>query len=201
MSSGRAGAALSRWELAAETIAVKIRWFGLLFGYVLVNFGEQGEAHRGILNAILALGTAYTLLDTYYSIRGRVFLGRYPLFISLMETVFIGLLCYYDGGLDSSFRYYYFLSLICCAMRYTSRVTYAACALHCASYSLLYLALPAEQRRPAALVLMLVSGLPTSWAMPAASRPKAAIFSWCRTWAWACCSSRVRSAMRASSWA
>ena len=27
----------SGWELAAETIAVKIRWFGLLVGYVLVN--------------------------------------------------------------------------------------------------------------------------------------------------------------------
>ena len=44
-----------------------------------------------------------------------------------------------------------------------------------------------------------VSGLPTSWAMPAASRPNAAIFSWWRTWAWDSCSSRVRSAMRASS--
>src|SRR5438045_1164922 len=46
---------LSRWELAAETIAVKIRWFGILFGYLLVNFGDAGE-HRPILNAILALG-------------------------------------------------------------------------------------------------------------------------------------------------
>ena len=49
--------------------------------------------------------------------------------------------------------------------------------------------------------LIEVSGLPTSWAMPAASRPNAAIFSWCSTCACASCSSRVRSAMRASSWA
>src|SRR5262249_34174259 len=37
MATVRAQAGLSRWELAAETIAVKIRWFGLLVGYVLVN--------------------------------------------------------------------------------------------------------------------------------------------------------------------
>ena len=41
-----------------------------------------------------------------------------------------------------------------------------------------------------------VSGLPTSWAMPAARSPKAAIFSWWSTWACASWSSRVRSAMR-----
>ena len=70
----------SRWELAAETIAVKIRWFGLLVGYVLVNV-EPGDHARAVLNAILALGGVYALLDTYYSLRGRVFLGRYPLSI------------------------------------------------------------------------------------------------------------------------
>ena len=28
-------AAPARWELAAETIAIKIRWFGVLVGYLL----------------------------------------------------------------------------------------------------------------------------------------------------------------------
>src|SRR5262245_11463701 len=95
-----------RWELAAETIAVKIRWFGLLFGYIFVNLDDPGSERRAVLNAILTLGAAYTVLDTYYSVRGRVFLGRYPLFISLIEAVFIGLLCFFQGGLDSAFRYY-----------------------------------------------------------------------------------------------
>jgi signal transduction histidine kinase len=155
------------WELAAETIAVKIRWFGLLVGYVLVNADGPEGTGRALLNAILALGAVYALLDTAYGLRGRVFLGRFPLFIALMEALFIGVLCYYHGGLESSFRYYYFLSLICCAMRYTSRVTYAACALHCASYSLLYLALPVEQRRPAAVVLMVVVLGWVTWASDA----------------------------------
>ena len=35
-----------------------------------------------------------------------------------MEALFIGLLCYFDAGLESPFRYYYFLSLICCAIRH-----------------------------------------------------------------------------------
>jgi signal transduction histidine kinase len=144
----RPAAVPGRWELAAETIAVKIRWFGLLVGYVLVNVGS-GDFDRPTLNAILALGAGYALLDTYYGVRGRVFLQRYPLFISLMEALFIGLLCFGYGGLDSPFRYYYLLSLICCAIRHSMRVTYLTCLLHCASYSLLYLALPADKRSAA----------------------------------------------------
>src|SRR5438270_12214204 len=89
----------SPWELAAETISVKIRWFGLLVGYVLVNVDDASLDRRWILTAILTLGAAYTLLDTWFSLRGRVFLGRYPLSISLMESLFIGLLCYCPTGL------------------------------------------------------------------------------------------------------
>jgi two-component system, NtrC family, sensor kinase len=154
MGTPEPAAGLSRWELAAETIAVKIRWFGLLVGYVLVNTSDPGDTPLAVLNAILALGTVYAVLDTAYSVRGRVFLGRSPLLISGMEALFIGLLCFYHGGLDSSFRYYYFLSLICCAIRYPSWVTYATCAIHCASYSILYLALPPGQRQLLPLVLM-----------------------------------------------
>ena len=158
-----------QWELAAETIAVKIRWFGLLVGYLLVNVGAARESHRAFLNAILALGTVYALVDTYYGLRGQVFLRRYPLIISLMESVFIGLLCFFHGGLESSFRYYYLLSLICCAIRYSSQVTFATCAIHCASYGTLYLALPAERRDPLALALTLVVLGWVTWAGDAMS--------------------------------
>jgi len=167
MSTATPSAVSSRWELAAETIAVKIRWFGLLVGYLLVNFDEHGAEHRPVLNAILSLGAVYAVLDTYYSFRGRVFLGRYPLSISLMEALFIGLLCFYHGGLESSFRYYYLLSLVCCAIRYSSSVTYATYALHCTSYLMLYLALPDVQRRPVVLALTLVVLGWVTWASDA----------------------------------
>jgi signal transduction histidine kinase len=160
-------AAPRHWELAAEAIAVKIRWFGLLVGYLLVNLSGLTDARRPILNAILAVGAGYALLDAYYSLRGRVFLGRFPLVIASMEALFIGLLCYYHGGLESSFRYYYLLSLICCAIRYPSRVTYATCALHCASFGLLYLALPPEQRDGLVLLLTLVVLTWVTWASDA----------------------------------
>src|SRR3954452_23832424 len=126
----------SRWELAAETIVVKIRWFGLLVGYLLVNTAFPGEQpgfprdQAALLNAILALGVVYTLADTWFSVRGRILLARYPLSVSALEALFIGLLCYFHGGLASPFRYYYFLSLICCAIRHPAPVTYATCALH-----------------------------------------------------------------------
>ena len=154
--SGRHTATFSPWELAAETIAVKIRWFGLVVGYALVNLNPQDSSRQAVLNALLTLGLAYTLLDTYFSVRGRVFLGNWPLAVSAMEALFIGLLCYFDGGLNSPFRYYYFLSLICCAIRHASHVTYATCALHCLSYGLLYLALPPEGKRLASFMLTLV---------------------------------------------
>jgi two-component system NtrC family sensor kinase len=152
----RESAVPSPWELAAETIAVKIRWFGLLIGYVLVNLHPQDLSRQAVLNALLTLGLAYTLLDTYFSVRGQVFFGRSPLAVSVMEALFIGLLCYFDAGLNSPFRYYYFLSLICCAIRHPSHVTYATCALHCLSYGLLYLALPPESRLLTPFMLTLV---------------------------------------------
>jgi signal transduction histidine kinase len=159
-------AAPSRWELAAEAIAVKIRWFGLLIGYLLVNVA--GEAREPpLLNAILALGAVFTLADTWYSMRGRIFLARYPLSVSALEALFIGLLCSFHGGLDSPFRYYYFLSLICCAIRHDSQVTYATCALHCLSWGVLYFALPPEGRHPPTLVLMLVVLGWVTWASDA----------------------------------
>jgi signal transduction histidine kinase len=150
--------------LAAEAIAVKIRWFGVFIGYVLVNVGGHDPERRVVLNALLALGAAYTLLDTYFSARGRVFLGRYPLSIACMEALFIGLLCHYDGGPDSPFRYYYFLSLICCAIRYPTYVPYACCALHCLSYGALYAASPPESRRVLPFALTLVVLAWVTWA-------------------------------------
>jgi signal transduction histidine kinase len=91
-------------------------------------------------------------------------LGRYPLVISIMEALFIALLCFHDTGLNSPFRYYYFLSLICCAVRHSSLVTYTTCAFHCVSYGLLYLALPAESQLgvPALLTLIILAWV--TWA-------------------------------------
>ncbi len=168
MATARTAASLSRWELAAETIAVKIRWFGILVGYALVNLHRPPAPHAAVLNAILALGAGYALLDTAASLRGRVFLGRWPLLISLMEALFIGLLCFYHEGLDSPFRYYYLLSLICCAIRHAPSVTYATCALHGLSYGLLYLTAPGG--RELNLVLTLVMLFWVTWAGTAMAR-------------------------------
>lgn len=152
-----------RWELAAEAIVVKIRWFGLVLGYLAVNAAPD-VAHRLALNGILAFGAGYTLLDSLYSLRGRVFLGRLPLAVSGMEALFIGLLCYFHGGLDSAFRFYYLLSLICAAIRHSARVTYATFGLHSASVIALYAALPPVAREPFALGLTLVLLAWVTWA-------------------------------------
>ena len=111
------------FELSAEAITVRIRWFGLAVGYALVNFlgRESSETHivllewlsnRQVLNGILTLGAIYAIADSYFSLRGKVFLNRVPMVISLMEALFIGVLCHFDEGLESPFRFYYFLSLL-----------------------------------------------------------------------------------------
>jgi signal transduction histidine kinase len=157
----------SPWELAAEAVAVKIRWFGLLVGAVLVNAGTRPPERLAVLNALLTLGALFTLFDTWFSLRGRVFLGRYPLVVSVLEALFIALLCGYDRGLESPFRYFYFLSLICCAVRHPSQVTYATCALHGLSFVALFLALPPADRHVAPLVLTLVMLGWVTWASDA----------------------------------
>ena len=129
----------SSWELAAESITVKIRWFGVAVGYLLVNLvlTHATPDDRAVLNAILTLGAMYALVDTIWSLRGRVFLSRVPLLISLMEAVFIGLLCGFSQGMESPFRFYYLLSLLVCAIRYTPGITFATLVLHSVSFAAL----------------------------------------------------------------
>jgi signal transduction histidine kinase len=156
------------WELAAEAITVRIRWFGLCVGYVLVNWLERGDFNRPALNAILTLGAVYALLDTFWSFKGKVFLNRWPLSISLMEAVFIGLLCHFEDGLESPFRFYYFLSLLVCAIRYSQQVTYSTFALHSFSFTALALSRHAQVRDDLATpLLMLVFMGWVTWASTA----------------------------------
>lgn len=168
--SSPAGTALqpTRWDLDAEAVAIKIRWFGLVVGYLYANFGSAAPSLP--LDAILALGFAFTLLDTYYSWRGRIVLGTHPLVVSCLEALFIGLLCHSDGGLDSPFRYYYILSLVCAALRYSPIVTGATCALDCLSYTVLFVVLPADHRTPVSLALGLIVLAWVTWAAVALAR-------------------------------
>jgi len=145
----------SRWDLDAEAIVVKIRWFGLLLGFAYGNLGPVDD-DRLTWNAILSLGLVYTLLDTWFYRRHRVFLGDYPLVVSCMEALFIGLLCVFENSLDSPFRYYYFLSLLCCALRHTARVTFVTFLLHCISYGLVYLSVPHREGALFSLLMLVV---------------------------------------------
>jgi signal transduction histidine kinase len=124
------------WDLATESIVVKIRWFGVLMGYVLVQT-RTGLHNPSAVRAFLALGAGYAALDTVFYRLGEVVLTRWPLFVSLMESVFIALLCYHDTGLSSPFRWYYLLSLICCAFRYRPAVAWLTFGFHCLSLLIL----------------------------------------------------------------
>lgn len=155
------------WQLPAEAITVRIRWFGLCVGVLLVNFVGI-TANRTELNAILGVGALYALLDTIWGLRGKVFLSRVPLFISLMEAVFIGQLCYFDRGLESLFRFYYFLSLLVCAIRYPPRITYATFALHAASFTFLAIGQGLnDQEAVKSLILMITFMGWVTWASTA----------------------------------
>ncbi|WP_145202016.1 sensor histidine kinase [Thalassoglobus polymorphus] len=152
------------WQFMAESITLRIRWFGLIVGYLLVNVLSPNES-RPYLNGILSLGAAYALFDLTWHRKGKVFLSRVPIFISLMEAVFIGLLCYFDDGTDSAFRFYYFLSLLICALTYSPSVTYSTFALHAVSYSTLaYMSEITSRREYESLILMLIFMGWVTWA-------------------------------------
>ena len=162
----------TQWDLAAETVTVRIRWFGLCVGYVLVNFIGRDVGNRPVLNAILTLGAIYAFIDTVWSLRGKVFLAQSPLVISLMEAVFIGLLCYFDRhGVESPFRFYYFLSLLVCAIRNSPAITYTTFGLHAVSFSCLAFS-PAFSRHddvPTMILTLILLGWGTWGSMALAS--------------------------------
>ena len=124
------------WELTTESIVVKIRWFGIFMGVALVEL-RSGLHNPTAVRACLALGATYAALDTIAYRRGTVFLCRWPLFVSAMEATFIALLCYNDAQLLSPFRWYYLLSIICCAIRYDRVVAWTTCGFHCLSFTIL----------------------------------------------------------------
>ena len=157
------------WELPAESIAVKIRWFGLVVGLLLANFAVD-PASRVPLNWILTLGVSFTLLDTVAFRAGRVFLRDQPLLVSGMEAVYIGLLCESEAGPASPFRFYYLLSLICCAVRYAPRVTFVTCGLDGLSYAVVYAVADPAARDPSLFVLTLVILAWVTWAAAAMAR-------------------------------
>jgi len=152
------------WQLSMEWITLRIRWFGLIVGYLVVNTLSP-PVDQPYLNGILTLGAVYAMFDLAWHWRGEVFLSRWPLFTSLMEATFIGLLCYFDRGLDSFFRYYYFLSLLVCAIRYPPLVAYSTFAMHATSYCLLVFTLStATTEQLGTLILMVVFMGWTTWA-------------------------------------
>ncbi len=154
-------------ESEAESITVRIRWFGLCVGYLYVNLAPQSVG-RPELNAILTLGAVYALLDTVASRKGKVLLANYRIGISLMEALFIGLLCNFDDdGVSSPFRFYYFLSLLVCAIRHSPALTFATFALHSLSYIVLglYVARPHEDTDAVTLILTLVFLGWAAWAV------------------------------------
>ena len=156
-------------DLAAEAVALSIRWFGLVVGVLLANF-DRAASEPLPLNGLLALGLAFTAVNTLAYRRGRVFLRDYPLAVSALEAVFIGLLCHFDIGLDSPFRFYYLLSLVCCAMRHAPRVTFATCGLDGLSYSALFLFTDASTRNVSLYLLTLVILAWVTWAAGAMAR-------------------------------
>lgn len=160
---------LSRWDLAAEGITVRIRWFAVVTGFFYVNAVSRSE-DTAFLNAVLLIGLAYTVWDTWVNQSGRVLFATAPLLVSALETGFIALLCYFEDELDSPFRYFYLLSLLCCAIRQTVQVTLMTFVMHALSYGLLYLALHRRDQSALAVLTMLIVLAILTWASSALSR-------------------------------
>lgn len=153
--------------LQAESITLRIRWFGLAVGYIIVNvvslINESASRNQPALNAILTLGAVYAVIDTWWSAKGKVFLAEFRLAVSIMEALFIGMLCYFDEGVTSPFRFYYFLSLLVCAIRHSPTLTFSTYGMHAASYCVLGLIAPGEMTHEK-WVMMILTVLFMGWA-------------------------------------
>src|SRR4051794_41678308 len=87
----------SKRNLATESIVVKIRWFGIAMGFVLVQ-SRTGLHNPSAVRAFLALGAGFAAIDTAFHRLGEVFLKRWPLFVSLVGAGFPTLLPFHHPG-------------------------------------------------------------------------------------------------------
>ncbi len=155
----------SEWQRDSAGILVKIQWFGLLVGFLLANVPGRNPDSPVLLNVLLSVGLVYACVDSFYYFRGDVFLlSRFPLIVAFLETIFITLLCRYDIGLNSPYRFYYLLSLLVAAIRYPVVVPYLSCAMHCISYTLLFLVVPSAQQDVPSVALNIVVMAWVTWA-------------------------------------
>lgn len=152
-------------DFITESIVVQIRWSGVVMGYVLVASRAGAIREPIAVSAILALGAGYAAADTVSLRRGRGFLRRWPWFVSVMEAVFLALLCYYDTGLDSPFRWYYLLSLICWAVRFPAAIAWFTLAVHGASLAVVTAALGADRSAIDSLILIVAMLGWATWAV------------------------------------
>lgn len=155
----------SDWVRDSAGILVKIQWFGLFVGFLLANVPGREPDSPHLLNLLLSVGLVYACVDSIFYLRGESFvLSRFPLIVAFLETIFITLLCRYDVGLNSPYRFYYLLSLLVAAIRYPVIVPYLICFLHCVSYTLLFFFIPSENRDvPSVMLNIVVMGWVT-WA-------------------------------------
>ena len=72
------------------------------------------------------------------------------------------MLCHFDLGQESPFRFYYLLSVVVCAIRYAPVITYTTFLFHATSYTILLLTLPSSSTLP--WVIMVVSMGWVTWA-------------------------------------
>ena len=93
-----------------------------------------------------------------------------PLVTSALEALFIGLLCLVHIGAASPFRYYYLLSLVCCAVRHAPRTTVLTCGFGLLSHTAVYAATPAPGRDPELFLLTIVVLVWVTWAAAAMAR-------------------------------
>lgn len=157
------------WELASESVSVKIRWFGLVIGVLIVAFGSNTQNYFQ-LYAILGLGLVFTSFDTFFSRKGRIFLRDYPVVIAAMEALFITLLCHFESGPESPFRFYYLLSLICSAIRYSPKITFFTCGLDCIGYTILFAFETDSKKSVSLLVFTIVMLVWISWTAAALAK-------------------------------
>ncbi len=139
--TGSARSSVSDESLFGAKVSLYVRWFGLLWGVVIVNYRPDELLSSHILNNLYAF--SLLTFNGYVHFRlltGRKILPGWMFALSVMDMIIVGQAVIVEGGYESPYFIFYYPALAWFAAIFTSaRLTFGFTTLVAAAYVVLCL--------------------------------------------------------------
>ena len=134
--TGTVRSSASDESLFGAKVSLYVRWFGLIWGLVIVNYRTDELLSIHILNNLYAL--SLLTFNGYVHFRlltGRKILPGWMFALSAMDMIIVGQAVFVEGGYDSPYFIFYYPALAWFAAIFTSaRLTFGFTTLVAAGY-------------------------------------------------------------------